>query len=138
VHLAATALVVSNPRNHVIHASGISWLAILGVVGTLVGIIAFTIQVNDVVRRRKFKRAGEALMEAIQANQDIASVRRELRDLSSQIEVEIPRQAREAYLKERLQQVELVISGAYREYRSISDELVDAPTPRAWTSACVR
>src|SRR5262245_6225806 len=123
MQVAAKILEVAGPRTHGLHAPGISFLTIFGIVGTLVGIIAFTLQVSGTFRRRKFKRAEEALMEAIEANQDIASVRREFRELSSQIEVEIPRQARDAYLKERLQQVELNIHDAYKEYVTLTNEM---------------
>jgi hypothetical protein len=62
-------------------------------------------------------------MEAVEASRDIEPVRREFEELRSQIEVEIPRQARRAYLKERLNQVELNLGDTYREYCAITAEL---------------
>lgn len=120
---AAWTLTAVTPRHHAIHPSGVSILAIFTIVAGVVAIAAFMLQLNDTLKRRKFRRAEEAFMEAVQADRDIEPRRREFHDLRSQIEVEIPRQARDAYLKERLKRVELDLSNAYREYTAIRDEL---------------
>jgi hypothetical protein len=121
--IAASTLAVATPRHHTIHASGISVLAIFTLIAGVVAIAAFALQVNDKLKGRKFRRAEEALMEAVEASRDIESARREFQGLRTQIEVEVPRQARYAYLKERLERVEIDLSNAYREHVTITNEL---------------
>jgi hypothetical protein len=105
------------------HPSGVSLLVIFGIIGTIIGIAAAIQQFTSALTRRKFRRAEDSFFEAVQASRDIPSVKEEFNSLRSQIEVQIPRQAKEVYLAERLDQLERDLYNTYREYQRISNEL---------------
>lgn len=123
-----TAVMAATPSGH--HSSGIPYLTIFGAVGTAIGILAAVQQFSSAIRRRRFQDAEERLLRAVESSKVIsdslsqAEQYSKARDnLRNEIEVQIPKQARVAYLNNRLEQLQDDLYRIYREYEVVRKEL---------------
>lgn len=112
---------------------GISLLTVMGIIGTIIGIVAGTQQLFSAIRRRKFRRAEDKLLEAIEADVRIDDAKAEVErydslkaSLRDEVETQIPKQARNAYLKDRLDQLTEDLDRTYRDYQDVRRELSQA------------
>ena len=110
--------------------SGIPYLTIFGIVGTLVGIAAAVQQFTSSIRRRRFQNAEDRLLLAVESSEVISAslsqveqYKRVKDSLRNEIETQIPKQARIAYLSNRLAQLKDDLYRTYREYESVRKEL---------------
>ena len=113
--------------------SGISLLTVMGIIGTIIGIVAGSQQLFSAIRRRKFRRAEDKLLEAIEADVRIDDAKAEVErydslktSLRDEVETQIPKQARNAYLKDRLDQLTEDLDRTYRDYQAVRRELSQA------------
>ena len=113
--------------------SGLSLLTVMGIIGTIIGIVAGSQQLFSAIRRRKFQRAEDKLLEAIEADVRIDDAKAEVERYDSlkasmryEVETQIPKQARNAYLKDRLDQLTEDLDRTYRDYQDVRRELSQA------------
>jgi hypothetical protein len=112
---------------------GISLLTVMGIIGTIIGIVAGSQQLFSAIRRRKFRRAEDKLLEAIEADVRIDDAKAEVErydslkaSLRDEVETQIPKQARNAYLKDRLDQLTEDLDRTYHDYQDVRRELSQA------------
>ena len=105
----------------------------MGIIGTIIGIVAGSQQLFSAIRRRKFQRAEDKLLEAIEADVRIDDAKAEVERYDSlkasmryEVETQIPKQARNAYLKDRLDQLTEDLDRTYRDYQDVRRELSQA------------
>lgn len=110
--------------------AGIPYLTIFGIVGTAVGIISFVQGISSSIRRRRFKGAEEEFLRYVESNKVISESLSQVEQyqkakdsLRNEIETQIPKQARIAYLSNRLEQLKDDLHRSYREYEGIRKEL---------------
>jgi hypothetical protein len=110
--------------------SGVPIGAIFGTVGSMVGIIAFAMQLHTNHRRKRYERAETKLLDAIDSSDVIKQATLEVKQyedlkssLRNEIETQIPRQARIAYLTDRLDQLSEDLHTVYRAYEDARREL---------------
>jgi hypothetical protein len=104
-------------------SSGISVWAVVGVVATILGVLAAAQQFLSAFLRRKFNRAEERWLESITADEEINASLKLKEQLGDQIKTEIPRLARRVYLGNRLDQLTEDLHRTYREYQYVRGEL---------------
>jgi len=111
-------------------SSGIPYLTIFGVVGAAIGILGVSQQFTSSIRNRKYARAQEKLLRAVDSSEVISESQSKLDQYKQeeeskriQVQVEIPKQARIVYLTNRLEQVADDLLRSYREYESVRKEL---------------
>jgi hypothetical protein len=114
------------------HQQGLSALTVFGIIGAVVGIVAAIQQFAAAIHRRRFARAEEKLLEAIEANDKIRVSREQVEHygglrsaLLEQIKTEVPKRARYAYLTDRLDQLGADLYRTYREYEDVRHQLAD-------------
>ncbi len=109
-----------------------SWTQVLGWMGWVVGIIALVIQVKSFRDQKKLEKGYVNLLE--QANRDwkgkyeeaqLADLAQELAQLERKIEKEIPKQARQVFVKDQLETISEAIGELYERHSKLSAELGD-------------
>lgn len=111
---------------------GISALTVFGIIGTAIGIAAAIQQFSSAIRRRKFARAEEKLLEAIESDDRIRISREQIEHygelknaLLKEIKSEVPKRARIAYLHDRLNQLSADLYKTYHGYEDVRRQLAN-------------
>jgi seryl-tRNA synthetase len=111
-------------------SSGFPTLTVFGIVGTTIGIIAAAQQFLSGYKRRNYKSAEEKFLKAIEASEAISSSLSQVKQyqairerLRKEIESQIPKQARNAYLVNRLEQLTDDLHQIYADYQDVRREL---------------
>ena len=108
------------------------WPAVL-VIATIIGIVAGGQQLISAFRRRKYRRAEDKFLEAIEADENIEQAKIQVeqyeklkQSMRHEIETQIPRQARIAYLSDRFDQLTEDLYRNYRDYENVRRELSES------------
>jgi hypothetical protein len=111
-------------------SAGVPIATIFGTIGSAVGIVGFGTQLRTNRRRKRYEHAEEKLLEAIDSSEVIERATLEVRQydqlkssLRNEIETQIPKQARIAYLTDRLDQLTEDLHSVYRAYEDARREL---------------
>jgi hypothetical protein len=111
-------------------SSGVPYLTIFGVVGTAFGLLGVFQQFTSSIRNRKYSRAQQKLLRVVDSseviNESLSKVeqyKKEEESLRTQVEVQVPKQARIVYLTNRLEQVTNDLLRSYRQYEDVRKEL---------------
>jgi hypothetical protein len=122
------AVAAAAPAKH--QPAGVPYLTIFGIVGTVIGILAAIQQFTSSVRRRRFQGAEENFLRAVESSKTISEsltqveqYKRVKDSLRNEIETQIPKQARVAYLSNRLEQLKDDLYRSYRDYETVRKEL---------------
>ena len=109
-----------------------SWTQIVGWMGWAVGIIALVIQIKSFRDQKKLEKGYINLLE--QAKRDwkgkyeeaqLAGLAQELAQLEKKIEKEIPKQARQVFVRDQLETISETIGELYTRHSQLSSELGD-------------